>query len=438
MARVNPRTTAMRWRRILLPAVLTAALAARAFGQCGVERWPVKTGTDADARRVNLNQVTPATVAGLTALAAPSNLPQNNRVQPVETTQFVLNATLVQYKLEDDSDYHVVLSDGAGKTMIIEIPHPKCVGPGSPFAGGIANARSEFDARFLAEDRFKTANVAVQVKGIGFFDFLHGQTGVAPNGIELHPVLDIVFGPTITSIATAGGFPGIAPNTWLEIKGAGLAPASVGAGGTTWSSAPEFASGRMPTQLGGVSVTVNGRPAYVYFVSPAQINVLTPLDVAPGPVTIVVTTGDLSSPPATATGGAAAPSFLLFGGSKYIAATHADGSLLGPTSMSAPGYPFTPAAPGETIVLYATGFSLPAANLTEGSATQFGPLGSLPAVRIGGASTEVQFAGVVQPGLYQLNVVVPTTAVSGDTPVTATYAGVTTPLGSLIAVQQRP
>ena len=45
----------------------------------------------------------------------------------------------------------------------------------------------------------------------------------------------------------------------------------------TWSNAPEFASGRMPTQLAGVSVTVNGRPAYVYFVSPAQINVLTPL-----------------------------------------------------------------------------------------------------------------------------------------------------------------
>ena len=27
------------------------------------------------------------------------------------------------------------------------------------------------------------------VTGVGFFDILHGQTGVAPNGIELHPVL---------------------------------------------------------------------------------------------------------------------------------------------------------------------------------------------------------------------------------------------------------
>jgi hypothetical protein len=37
--------------------------------------------------------------------------------------------------------------------------------------------------------------LAQGVTGVGFFDFLHGQTGVAPNGIELHPVLDIVFNP---------------------------------------------------------------------------------------------------------------------------------------------------------------------------------------------------------------------------------------------------
>jgi hypothetical protein len=37
------------------------------------------------------------------------------------------------------------------------------------------------------------ANVAVcpkaRVTGVAFFDFNHGQTGVAPNAIELHPIL---------------------------------------------------------------------------------------------------------------------------------------------------------------------------------------------------------------------------------------------------------
>ena len=68
----------------------------------------------------------------------------------------------------------------------------------------------------------------------------------------------------------------------------------------------------------------------------------------------------------------------------YVAATHANGSLLGPTYMSAPGFPFTPAKPGETIVLYGSGFGITLGSLTEGAATQSGALPNLPAVTIGG------------------------------------------------------
>ncbi len=102
--------------------------------------------------------------------------------------------TLVEYKLETDSDYHLVLSDGNGHTMIAEIPDPTCVGSGSPLAGGITTARNEFDAKYKPTSSFQTANVPVTVTGVGFFDFLHGQTGVAPNGIELHAVQDVQFG----------------------------------------------------------------------------------------------------------------------------------------------------------------------------------------------------------------------------------------------------
>jgi len=52
----------------------------------------------------------------------------------------------------------------------------------------------EFNAR-SATTSFQTANIPVQIKGRGMFDFLHGQTGVAPNGIELHPVLGVYFQP---------------------------------------------------------------------------------------------------------------------------------------------------------------------------------------------------------------------------------------------------
>jgi uncharacterized protein (TIGR03437 family) len=406
------------------------------YAQCGVERWSVKTGTDADASSVNLRIATPTTIANLVALTAPPTKPQNNRVLPVEITQFAVNATLAQFKIEDDSDYHVVISDTTGKTMIVEIPDPGCVGAGSPFATGILNARSKFEAHLKPTNSFKTANIPVQIRGIGFFDFLHGQTGVAPNGIELHPVLDIIFGPTSTSVNTAGGFPDIAPNAWIEIKGADLAPPSVGPNGITWRGAPEFAVGRMPTQLSGVSVIVNGRPAYVYYVSSNQINVLTPLDDTSGPVSIVVTVGALSSAPFVKTMRSSAPSFLLYGGTKYVAAIHVSGSLLGPTSMSVPGTPFTPAQPGETVVLYGAGFGLPDAILTEGSATQFGALPALPAIQIGGTAAVVRFAGVVSPGLYQFNVVVPATTANGDNSVTANYGGATSPVGAVIAIRQ--
>lgn len=164
-------------------------------GSCGVERWSVKTGTDPDAGLVDLNNPVPQTIAYLTGLPAPSSLPSNGRVQPTETTDFVVDATLIEYKLESDSDYHLVLTDSQGRTMIAEIPDPACVGSGSPFAADIRQARQEFDATYTATTSFKQTNVPVEIHGVGFFDYNHGQTGVAPNAIELHPVLDIVFNP---------------------------------------------------------------------------------------------------------------------------------------------------------------------------------------------------------------------------------------------------
>jgi hypothetical protein len=129
---------------------------------------------------------------------APSPIPSNNRVSPFETSTWTINANLLEYKFEDDSDYHIVLQDESGNTIVGEIPNPGCVGSGSPLAASIFNARMKFNAMFTASTSFQFANVPVQVTGVAMFDFLHGQTGVAPNGIELHPILDIVFTTSAT------------------------------------------------------------------------------------------------------------------------------------------------------------------------------------------------------------------------------------------------
>jgi SH3 domain-containing protein/excalibur calcium-binding domain-containing protein len=175
---------------------VTAGLAQE---QCGVERWSVKTGTDADASKVDLTTSVPTTIADMTALAKPSALPSKQRLEPTETTVWVIQATLIMYKQEDDSDYHLVISDEDDNTMIVEIPSPDCVGNNSPFLVGIALARMQFDDQFTATSSPDEVSIPVQVTGVGFFDSLHGQTGVAPNGIELHPVLNIIFNPESTS-----------------------------------------------------------------------------------------------------------------------------------------------------------------------------------------------------------------------------------------------
>ena len=249
-------------------------------------------------------------------------------------------------------------------------------------------------------------------------------------------------GPVITSVRTVFAGPQIAQNTWTQINGTNLVPSTTPAAGVNWSSASSFSSGQLPTQLENLSVTVNGNPAFIYFYCSAatdpgcvvdQLNVLTPLDNTTGPVSIVVSNGSASTPPFTATMQTVAPSFLLFSTAGYVAATHVNGSLLGPTSLY-PGYS-TPAKPSETIVLYAVGFGLPTTTITNGSATQSGSLPTLPVCTIGGNPAAVGFAGLIAPGLYQLNLTVPASTPSGDNLIGCTYDGFSTPAGDLVTVQ---
>jgi hypothetical protein len=129
-----------------------------------------------------IGAVSIAAFAKLVALTAPKN--PTARVAPTEDMTYQVSASLTEFKTEADSDYHLVLSSGA-KTMIAEIPSPACV-TGGPFLAGIANARAEFDARLMSStQRFQKVNMPATVTGVGFFDRIHGQTGVAPNGVDI-------------------------------------------------------------------------------------------------------------------------------------------------------------------------------------------------------------------------------------------------------------
>jgi len=235
--------------------------------------------------------------------------------------------------------------------------------------------------------------------------------------------------PAISKVANAEGeSPTIAPNTWVEIKGSGLAPIG---DSRTWQ-ASDFVNNQMPTQLDGVSATVNGKSAFVWYISPGQVNILTPPDAMTGSVNVTLTNNGVTSATFTVQAAAMSPSFFVFDGTHVIGA-HLNGTDVGPTTLY-PGLT-TPAKPGETIVLFANGFGPTTTLVVSGAPSQSGMLSPLPVVKIGGTPATVQFAGLVAPGEYQFNVVVPLNAPDGDQPIVATYNGSTTQSSAVITIQ---
>jgi hypothetical protein len=199
-------------RRRLVPAFLIPALAlsvallprsaaqppsAHVAGTCGVERWAVKTLSDPRVGEVNF---TPhdTSVGRLRNKPDPHTKSSTPRLDGVETTTYRVKARLIEFKREEDKDIHLVISvpSSPQKTMIVEFPDTSCNGASSsPKKSQMAKARSALtmacgSAPGPSSD-FADLNGTAIVTGVGFFDVKHStpQTGVAPNNIELHPVL---------------------------------------------------------------------------------------------------------------------------------------------------------------------------------------------------------------------------------------------------------
>jgi uncharacterized protein (TIGR03437 family) len=288
---------------------------------------------------------------------------------------------------------------------------------------------SQFDG--LYPSTVSPGAAAGHTKLTGYFFFLNG-CGIGPRQFmsRTFTIVAGLPGPEISLVANAEGEGStIAPNTWVEVKGSNLAPAG---DSRIWQGS-DFVNNQMPTQLDGVSVTVNGKPAYVYYISPTQVNILTPPGALPASVLVQVSNNGITGGAYTAAAKVASPSFFVFNGGPYVAAVHANGSLIGPASL----YPgsTTPAKPGETVLLFANGFGPTNVPVTSGSITQSGTLAPPPVVKIGGVAATVQFAGLVAVGQYQFNVVVPSNTPDGDQTITATYSGLSTQSGTLITIQ---
>ncbi|MGA2740845.1 MAG: TIGR03118 family protein [Bryobacteraceae bacterium] len=236
--------------------------------------------------------------------------------------------------------------------------------------------------------------------------------------------------PIVTAADVVNGasfLPAIAPNTWVTITGGNLS-------GTTrvWDT-DDFVGTALPTDIDSVSVTVNGTYAYVEYVSPTQLNVLLPVSLASGQAQLETYNFGLASGAVTVQVQDVAPAFFLQSDGTHIIATHANGTLVGPTNTTTGA---TPAAPGETIVLYGTGFGVtnpatPAGQLITSDL----PLATTPTITVGATAGQVVFAGLISAGLFQINVIVPASTPSGDVAVVALVGSTASPGTAVIAVQ---
>jgi uncharacterized protein (TIGR03437 family) len=194
--------------------------------------------------------------------------------------------------------------------------------------------------------------------------------------------------------------------------------------------------------LGGTTVYINYNPAYLWYVSPNQINAQVPDEIPtgfPARVRVITPNGVAESSVILSQ---FAPSLSLFD-DRYVAAEIAvpDGSGAyggGAYDLAGPIGRFTfrsrPVKPGETLILFGVGFGptnplVPAGQPFSGVAPATSPV----TVFIGGIAASVRFSGIVAAGLYQINVVVPPTA-PGDQPILVIVGGTNAPL-AFVAVQ---
>jgi len=162
---------------------------------CGGKRWPVKTLADPAGRGLRLDRVQATTIEALRRLP-PRPGGESTRGDTVERTVYRVAARLVAAKvIEEDSDIHLVIADPkTGGSMIAELPAFSCTVGATrraqllmqrarvAFLGACGDPGTDDYAEYGRRSR-------ATVTGLGFFDFLHDQRGVAPNAIELHPVI---------------------------------------------------------------------------------------------------------------------------------------------------------------------------------------------------------------------------------------------------------
>jgi uncharacterized protein (TIGR03437 family) len=339
--------------------------------------------------------VTQASVAGFKTFA---NVPAADLISPEQSEYNVLNVYF---------DGTAVASSFSGTQGAAPLNYLQIYSQDIQYATANVNAPAQMVAGSAAVSI--TAQALLNLASVKLLTIGEPSPLIRPGGVV----------PVASPVGT------IQAGEWVSIYGSNLA-----SGTANWT-------GNFPTSLAGTSVTIDGKPAFLSYVSPAQINLQAPADPATGTVSVAVMTefGSATSNVALAQ---FAPSFFLLD-AKHVAGIilRADGSydIIGPTGTSL-GYPTVAAKAGDTIALFGTGFGPTNPSVAPGQGfSEAAPTTNSVTLRINNVSITPTFAGLSGAGLYQINLTIPPGLSTGDVSVQATVGGVQTPSGVVISLQ---
>jgi len=226
----------------------------------------------------------------------------------------------------------------------------------------------------------------------------------------------------VMSASGFGGFDAAAPGSWIEIFGQNLAAAP-----RQWQSS-DFSGDTAPTSFEGVSVRINGRPAYVSYISPGQVNAQVPSTVLPGAAQVTVTSGGVTSSAYSLPVNAIQPGLLEIRSfnnpARFAAALFPDNATFVLPPAAGIALPARRARAGETITLFGIGFGPVTPDVPAGQiAAQLNRLQGTFQIFFNGVRAEVAYAGLAPGtvGLYQFNLVVPAGIQPADDQVMVTF-----------------
>ena len=238
----------------------------------------------------------------------------------------------------------------------------------------------------------------------------------------------------------------ISPNALISVYGQGFAPP-----GTLATSPTLNPAGRVAANLAATCLQIGGKRAPLFVVTPGQINAQVPHDLAPGEAALTVirgcaTANEQRSAAASATVAAVSPAFFNFvsnpDGRNPVVALHGGGPALIGAPGLLPGVEFTPAAPGEVVTLYGTGFGATEPALETGEIpSRAVDLANAVAFTFGGIAVppaDILYKGAAPglAGVYQFALRLPSNLPAGNATVTATVQGVSTPEGPYLTVRR--